>query len=251
MGTLVKVTILVLSLFALALSTINIYGQSQQYQAYDFVFYQQQEKFKITPWEQAYLVEQHPDWILWVDVYLGENQQLLAKPWIERSKTTAQLDKVASPTRPRIAELLEKHPQSRFILNITDNVMDIHTIVLQMIEQTGAEKRILLQSPYNVIMSAIKDKKPLMVFGSTLADVTRLKVHESMWILSAAPFKGDVFVTELMTHGRPNYSPAILKELKRRFKRVFLGPLKNKDEIQLAESLDVDGLFVEDPLLLL
>jgi hypothetical protein len=250
MGMLIKISAVIVALFVGFLLMISAWGNSIRYQEFQSTFTQTSEALKVTPWEQAYLVENDPTWILWVDVYLADNNLLLAKPWMERNKDNSQLEKIATPSRPLVAELLKKYPERRFILNITDNVMDIEPFVSQLIQESGAEKRIAIQSPYNVVMDVIKKKWPLLLYGSTLPDMTRLLTHESLWILSAAPFKGDILISELRSGKVELVSLAIVKELKRRFKKILVGPLKNKQEIDTALSLGSDGLFVEDPLLL-
>jgi hypothetical protein len=250
MSTLLKVSVLVLGLLGMFLSMINMWGNSQRYQEFKSSFTTVEEKLYIAPWEQHFLLSDKPEWVLWVDVYRGANDLLLAKPWVERQKANSQIEQSPNPTRPLIAELLNSHPQRRFILNVTNNLMGIQDQISQLIDETKSEGRVMIQSPYNVILDTIKEKKPLLLYGSTPSDSARLATHESLWILSAAPFRGDVFISELKSRSVDLVSPAIVKELKRRFKKVILGPLATKEELLTAQSLGADGLFVEDPLLL-
>lgn len=204
----------------------------------------------IVPWEQAYFLEQNPDWILWVDVYRGDEDVLLAKPWLEREKPNRDLEQKPTPTRPVLSELLQRHSKSRFVLNITDNKERIHFQIQSLIEDLKAEERTLITSDYSVITEATKSLLPRVLYGSAPQDVVKLKTLESLWLLPAATLNADVLISTLQRSKIDLISLEITKEMKRRNKKTFLGPLTTKEEILKAKALRAEGLFVSDPLLL-
>lgn len=146
-------------------------------------------------------------------------------------------------------DLLKKHPGARWIINCNHNVHDIHLQLAKIINETNSAERIILQSDYNTILISTKTQVPLMLYGSTPADLTRLKVFDSLWLLPAAPFKGDVFISAFKYRNIPTLNRDIALELKKRFKKIILGPLSNETEIQQAMELSADGLFIVDPIL--
>lgn len=252
MKQILKITLGCLILLTFFLAMVHFYGTSQTYPAFDSKFFASgAPPLKIVPWQQEGFIKDYPDWALWADVYRGEENQLIVMPWIEHDKDVRTLEKKANPTRPLLADLLRDFPQRRFVLNIVDNVENIHTQISKIIDETQSGERLLLQSPFNVILDAVKQLKPMLTFGSTPADLVRLKSFASLHILSVAPFKGDAYVGPLGLKGIPTLDPDIVKELKRRHKKIILGPILSKEELATAESLGADGLFVEDPLILL
>jgi hypothetical protein len=61
------------------------------------------------------------------------------------------------------------------------------------------------------------------------------------------PFKGDLFFSALKIRGREAINEDIAKELKRRHKKIILGPLSGPEEANLALRLGADGLYAEKP----
>lgn len=248
---LIFITFVTLLLVGMALLTTRLWGLGQRFVPFESAYFSQAEEvFVVIPWEQNFFLEKNPSYAFWADTYRGENNVLLVKPWADKNKLTKTLEKVESPTRPTLENLLKQFPQARFVINVNDNVEDIHKQVVQVLQNTDSKKRVLIQSDYNSILVSIKELEPLLVYGSTPADVTRLNSFYSIGILPATPFKGDVFFSPLVVLKVDALNEAISDELHRRYKKIILGPLKNKEELEKAKALKADGLFVEDPLLL-
>ncbi len=156
----------------------------------------------------------------------------------------------ASESRPLLKDLLIKFPKTRWIINCDDNVHDIQLGLSKVIEETQMGQNVMIQSNYNTILESTKELLPLAVYGSSIADITRLKTFQAMWLLPAAPFKGDVMMTPLQYLKRNTVNTEIVFEMKRRFKKVILGPLQTLEEVQAAQEMKPDGLFLADPFLL-
>ena len=248
-----KLTFGVLMMSAMLFTSIRMWGVNQSYRPFESAFFQNSQAKDlleiVIPWEQGFLLEKNPQWILWADTYLGDGENLLVKPWADRNLAKKDLEKSPTPARPLLKDLLLKYPQSRFVVNCNENTVDIHHQLMQVIEQAKARDRVLLQSDYNTILDSAKELSPMMVYGSTPADLTRLKAFNSLFLLPTAPFKSDVLFANLTYHQRNTIDRDISQELRHRFKKVFLGPLKSKDELQKALDIGVDGVFLEDPFL--
>lgn len=246
--TLILGSLLVLFIVFMA---ARMWGESQTFKPYNAPFLQLETPVVIVPWEQNFLLEQHPKLILWADVYRAKDENILVKPWTDRNKAVRDLDQAANPSRPLLKELLEKFPTTKFVINCNDNVQDIQRQLTQVIREAKAIDRVMIQSEYNTILTSVKEIEPTLIFGATVADVMRLKTFESMWLLPTAPFTGDVFFAPLKYRGRNAVSKDIILEMKKRFKKVFLGPLKTAEEVGEARGYEPDGIFVEDPFLAL
>ncbi len=246
----------------IAFMTIKMWAEKQTFTAFRAPFFEKfagssdQTEPGISPeiivgWEQNFLLEKHPALILWADVYRAEDQSLLVKPWADRNKSKKLMEQIPNPARPLLKDLLLKFPKTRFVVNCNDNVQDIQIQLAKVIDESHASDRVLLSSDYNTILLSTKEINPMIIFGSTVADMTRLKTFASMSLLAAAPFKGDVFFAPLKYHGRPAATAELVQEMKRRLRKVILGPLSNPDEVKAAKELQPDGYFVEDPFLIL
>lgn len=212
---------------------IRFYGLSQNFKSFDNGFFVGPIPYKIVPWEQSFHLEKDPALILWVDIYRAEDQTLITKP-----KNLA------------VIELLRQFSTTRFIFNIVDNVENIQKQLVALVDSEKADKRILIQSDFPAIISSVREIKPMMVFGSSSRDLVKLKIMEALWVLPAAPFNGDVLILPLRAKKYQTISKKLVMEMKRRYKKVILGPLLNKSDVDTAKSLEVDGLYVADPQLL-
>lgn len=238
-------------LFFLLFMSVRFWGESQSYQAFesDFWIPNDQKEIVVIPWEQGFFLEKNPHWVLWADVYRGDNNDILVKPWIERKLSNKTLEKVSSPARPLLSELMQKYPNARWVINCNDNQRGIHVQLAQIISEASANKRVILQSDYNSILVSTKKESAMLLYGSSPADLTRLKSFDSLGLVAAAPFNGDVYFGPLTYLNRPTINQNISRELKKRFKKVFLGPLESEKDILKAKEIGADGFFIADPLL--
>ncbi len=251
---LISLIIGTLLIFFILFMAVRMWGENQTFRPFDAPFLKLETEAGpavVVGWEQNFLLEKKPDLILWVDIYRAQDENLLVKPWADRNKAKKDLEQVATPARPLLKDLLQKFPTTKFVVNCNDNVQDIQKQIVQVLQETKSVDRVLLQSDYNTILISAKEMEPMLVFGSTVADIARLKTFESMWLLPSASFAGDVFFAPLKYRDRAAVSKGIVQEMKRRFKKVFLGPLKTKEEVTAAREFEPDGLFVEDPFLVL
>ncbi|MBO9668465.1 MAG: hypothetical protein J7501_16830, partial [Bdellovibrio sp.] len=103
-----------------------------------------------------------------------------------------------------------------------------------------------IQSEANVVIQAVKDLKPEWIYGTGTPDLMRLMSFDSLWVLPATQFKGDVFVAPFKILNRPAFNDDVIAEMRRRKKRVFLGPIKTEEEFNRARAYNADGYITED-----
>jgi glycerophosphoryl diester phosphodiesterase len=147
---------------------------------------------------------------------------------------------------PALKEIYEQFPNTRFILNIVDNVADVHTSVVDAIKDFNPDNRTLIQSDALVILDAIKDMKPQWVYGTSTPDIMRLLSFDSIYILPATQFKGDVFIAPFKILKRPAFNDDVVEEMRRRHRKVFLGPIETPEQFAKAKELKADGFITDD-----
>jgi hypothetical protein len=231
----------------MALASIHFWGLGQPYIAYENKFFEAKTPWVIVPWEQNFFLEQKNDLVLWANVYVSQAGVPLVAPSTEKVLKSRDREQSSSPARPLLSDLLKRFPNQRFILNVVDNVEGIQLQIAKALETEQKAERIMIQSDFNNVINSARELLPRMVFGSTPSDTMRLKSFEALGIVTACPFKGDVFLSSLIVSKRRTLNEKISQELHRRFKKIVLGPLKDIDEAQQALSLGADGLYTEKP----
>lgn len=149
-------------------------------------------------------------------------------------------------TTPALREVYEKFPQTRFIVNIVDNVADVHTTIVEAIKDLKPDDRTLVQSDALVILDAVKDMKPTWVYGTSTPDLMRLLSFDSLYILPATQYKGDVFIAPFTIMKRPGFNADIIEEMRRRKKRIYLGPITTAEQFKSAQGYKADGYITEN-----
>ncbi len=147
---------------------------------------------------------------------------------------------------PTIKEIYKKFPTQRFVVNLVDNALDVNSTIVSELKDVNSENRTLIQSDTLVVMTSTKDIKPDWVYGTSQADLMRMMSFDSMWILPSTQFKGDVFISRFTIMKRPAFNDDTITEMKRRHKKIFLGPISSKEQFDDAKRLDADAYITED-----
>jgi len=242
-------------LFVFTWFFLRLWGQNQVVSEYPFkVFSNTAENFVIIPWEKQEFLTKNSNYLLYASIYVGENNKLLIRPWMDQNKDPRLLEKKSNPTRPLLSdflsETLESYPEAKFFLNVDHNHFDIHTLLHKMITDFKIENQILIQSQYPAILETLRRLLPVSPIGTSSRDWVKLKALESIGLESVANLKGDFWQSGFLFKGKSIIDVNMITELKRRKIKVVIGPLLTKDEVKKAKEFSADGLFVVDPLLL-
>lgn len=271
------IIISILSLLALAvlITMARIWGLSQPHALYEHTYFSGPTPLvivQVTTLEEAReALRLKSDAILWLDVrFSQERVPFILSPDRDaaflKMKKEAQDQNPQTPifigarlsdypweeinefykTTPALKEFYEEFPQTRFVLNLVDNVADAHLKLVEAIEKHKPNQRTLIQSEALVLMTSIKELKPEWVYGTSTPDIMRLLTLDSMYVLPATIFKGDVFIAPFTIKNRAAFNDDIISEMQRRQKRIFLGPIQSEAQFHKAQSLNVTGLITDN-----
>lgn len=267
LGTLIVMGILILM--------VRIWGMSQTFPEYPHEFFNAGPVTTIVKADSLdkvrAILAKKSDAVIWVDVRISKDKVAFSLPpsrdreFLDMKKKL-QDENPQTPiliggklseypweqinefykTTPALKEYYEQFPQTRFVLNVVDNVLDVHTAVISAVEGLNPDKRTMIQSEANVIMTAIKDLKPMWVYGTGTPDLVRMLSFDSLYVLPAIQFKGDVFIAPIQISKRPAFNGDVIAEMRRRHKKIFLGPLTSADDIKKAQDFNPDGYIYEN-----
>lgn len=144
----------------------------------------------------------------------------------------------------KLEDVLSLYSKNKFIISIKNNAENIHTHFISLVEKLKIEKQILIHSDYDIVIKSIKEERPLYTFGTTLSEIMRLKTFSTVFLTPAISIKGDALISKLSYKNRVLVTENLIKEIRRRQKYVFLGPLSSPEEISEAEKLHPDGLIL-------
>ena len=131
-----------------------------------------------------------------------------------------------------------KQLQPRFwIFNIEDNAQDVDKYVVQFLEKNELQNKAVIVSETDLIVSSLKDQRPLWVYGSSLSDLTKFLTMASINLEALINLKRDYFFTPVTIKNRDVLNPKVIAEVKRRFKKVAIGPVRtDQDRVRALEQ---------------
>lgn len=147
--------------------------------------------------------------------------------------------------------LLEKYKDHlhnrRIIFNLNENAIAGHLIFTDHVKSLGLEKgeNIIVTTPYETLSKTIKELIPTFLFGTTQPEILKLKAMESLNLIEAATMRADVLIYPLKYYKQPFYTEKLQAELKRRFKRIIVGPIPASD-VEEAKKLNPLGIIIQE-----
>lgn len=252
----------------IGLASAHFWGLSQSFATYKHAFLEESQPYlvsKVYSLENAKeILALKKDVIFWLDLRTTADKAFLILPaqvevdvftsekLKERYKgpklsfyTLAEV-KLYFPDALLLEDFLKFFPNNRFIANIIDNVDQVHSAFADKIKSLSAENKMLVQADTEVILKSLREIQPFWLFGTAYPDLMRLLSYESMYVLTAAPFRGDVYIAPMSVFKRPSFNKNVLAEIHRRKKKVILGPLDNPAQVQAAMGFSPDGLIAEN-----
>lgn len=176
-----------------------------------------------------------PELVLWFDI----------RPRLDGKLVVARKD-AESGTAFSIDEIFTRFPDHRLILNFHANRPGAVESLAASLEKAGAVNRVLIQSPEDGFLKDAREAKPIWIFGTSMAQVTRLIMLSSIGLESQSPIRGDVVIVDDSAAMRRIDDTAI-REAHRRLLRIFAGPAQSREEILKLRTKGIDGVITERP----
>lgn len=216
-------------------------GAQSEFEAYSLAAYRE-------------VLRQNPDVILGADVLLTQDKKFvvfdpdqahrLDGEHLLRSTPFDQLE--SKPLTLR--EFVDEFSGQRLYIELHDNVQDIHELFVAELEDLDLEHQILVRSNFDLIAKAIKESRPLWLYGSGTGERTRLMALNSLYLEPLMEFFSDVYVTPVLWQKRRILTPGLVAELKRRKRRIFVEGVDSAKDLAAVGDLEVDGYITRSPL---
>ncbi len=257
--------------------SLRVWGLGQSYQAFAHPFLADQGSAQdsadpmisvrifSSESEAREAINLSPKVILFLDVRMSKDERLfvqgkgLLEPLLQFEKMGAERYqgdrpyfysfetlKIYFPELVEVRTFLQSFPQQKFILNIQDNAQNIHMAVVNLLKETNSSSRVLIQSDIDVVIRSIREEQPTWFYGSSRPEITRILSLQSLGLEMVPAIRADVWLSPLRFKKRPIFNETLAREVHRRFKKVFLGPLGSLEDIFDAQRYIPDGLIFSD-----
>lgn len=149
---------------------------------------------------------------------------------------------------PLFKDVLPELGRHRLILNFRGNREGSYQRFAQVIDEAHAGDRVLIQSPEDGFLKDLRAAHPLWIYGTSMAQVTRMIMLSSIGLASLAPLKGDVVVVESppKEHLLDRLSDDVIVEAHRRRMKIYAGPADAAEATRLWNR-GIDGVLTSQP----
>lgn len=248
---LIVVSVLTLVISFICFLTIKFWGQSLVYTEYKHPMLQP----TVTPVEfykpsyaqlDSEIAGEHD---LYLDLSITFDQKLVIprRAWVSTEKPLRlfKYDEVKNDVI-LFSEIAPKLKNRKLILNLIENAQAVHESFMHEMKQIGFEKgeNFIVTSPYEAPVKALKEIAPALVYGSSQPEILKIVAMQSMYLLEAASFRADVIIHPLKLRGHEFFTEELKAELKKRHKKMIIGPVNSEEESTAARQIEPLGIII-------
>lgn len=253
-----------LTVVAVLYATLRLWGLAQPQPVYDHPWLQPQGFqwiVKVDSLETAdRLLKTYPHIVFWLNVRMSQDEKLfvhdagIIESFLSPQKLSPDKYKGDKPYFysyndlliyfPEIRELqsfLKQAPHQRFIINIQDNAYNIHEVLSRQLKDF--EKQILIQSEIDVVLKSLKELRPRWLYGLSTPELVKMNTLNSVGLGMTPSLRADVWISPLTIKKRSVFDSSLQTEIKRRNKKIFLGPVFQSTDLESARTFKIDGLI--------
>jgi hypothetical protein len=238
------VTIGTLFIFSISLLTVKYWGKGQVYTDYKHPMYDVQSlplEFYKPSFEQLDAALRS-DKNLFLDLAVTFDQKLVIpkRKWVSTEKPLRlfSYEDVKNDVIV-VTDLKEQLASKKIIFNLSENAQAIHETFIYTMKLLGFQKgeNFIVTSQYEAPVKALKEAAPALLFGSTEPEILKIVAMQSMFILEAVSIRADIIIHALKIKNHDFFNEEIRAELKKRHKRIIVGPVANSEELAQALKL--------------
>ncbi len=148
---------------------------------------------------------------------------------------------------PTLKEVVQAVPKNRLIIEIKDNLPDIHKKAAYLFEELNITKRALFGSEFSVVISSLRELRPEWTYAATKNEISRFLMLASLKIETIDSMPADVFLIPMESEGIRVFSERLLNEAQRRKKPVMIWTINNREEMQKLIRKGVQGIITDKP----
>jgi hypothetical protein len=137
-------------------------------------------------------------------------------------------------------------PAQFWIFDILSNVLNVDQNLTHFIESEKLQDKVIIRSDADIIVSTLKEKKPLWIYGSSQSDITQLLTMASAWLEGMPRFNRDVYFTPMEIQGRDMLNAKVFAEIRKRKKKLAIGPVHTDLDRAKVQSYQPDILILSE-----
>ncbi|MFN8845801.1 MAG: hypothetical protein ACK5V3_03615 [Bdellovibrionales bacterium] len=138
---------------------------------------------------------------------------------------------------------------SFWVIDILTNAMEVDKYLIDHLKDKQIDEEIIIRSDTDIIVSSLKESKPQWLFGSSQSDMTEMLTMALVKLEGLPRFNRDIYFSPLNYSGRSVLNGEVFKEIRKRKKKVAIGPVHTESEREQALVYEPDILIVSEAYL--
>lgn len=136
-----------------------------------------------------------------------------------------------------------------WIFDIQDNAVDADKYIIEWVEANQWFDQLIIRSDVDLVVSSLKRSKPLWIYGSSLSDNTQFLTMASARLEGLPRFLRDYYFTPLTYQNRDMINSRVFDEMRKRKKKIAIGPVFSQEEKTQALLHSPDILIIDEKIL--
>jgi hypothetical protein len=138
---------------------------------------------------------------------------------------------------------------SFWVLDILTNTMEVDKFLIEHLKNKQIDEEIIVRSDTDIIVTSLKENKPQWLFGSSQSDMTEMLTMALIRLEGLPRFNRDIYFSPLKYSDRSVLNGAVFTEIRKRKKKVAIGPVHTDLEREQALVYQPDILIVSEDYL--
>lgn len=136
-----------------------------------------------------------------------------------------------------------------WVFDIMSNALDVDKNLVQLIESQKIQDTVVIRSETDLIVSSLKEQRPIWIYGSTQSDLTQMLTMASARLEGLPRFQRDIYFSPLKIQGRDVLNERVFSEIRKRKKKIAIGPLHTDLDREQALKYQPDFLIISEKYL--
>ena len=150
---------------------------------------------------------------------------------------------VSAKSQLKLDDFLNNYPTSLLILRVLSSI-HLNQLV-KKIEKHNFQENVIILANEKRALRELRKLAPRWLYAGHPSDSTKAQLFSSLFLDHLAPFEADFFILTQSAANTPQVNLRLLKELRKRHKKVLLAVTHPDVELPTKYSPFVDGLIID------
>jgi len=178
---------------------------------------------------------------------LRELNASLKRPFLLAQIIDIKQDKVTEGLESAL-QSIRRHVNLKTIIKVSHFGHNVDLEVIEWVRNNQLSKVILIHSPFDNVLRQTRLQEPSIPIGTGKGEASRLLIMSQMFLETAAPMTGDVYFTDIFDNNMRPLTPRLIHEVKRRDKRIIVGPIDVESQWKQVLAMKIDGIITNNPV---